>query len=152
MTNASRFLAIALASFSLSAAGCSRTFAEHGEPSRIPGAGLLDSHGDGYAIAGVIFNISPVSIRRCDHPDLRMQAGVTWNARAAGVRTVAIWVNDDKTPPKKWFYGGSQGHAATGNWIEGNTTLRMLDGATGKVLAVRHMHVTECLGARPGST
>lgn len=146
MTIKSLLSATALASLLLATAGCSGTSAGHAAARQVPGAGLLNNQGDGYVIAGVTFNVSPVSIRRCDHPDLRMRAEVTWNALPAGSHTVTIWVGDNTTPPKKWFYGGAQGNAQTGNWINGNTTLRMLDGVTGKTLAVRHMHVTQCLG------
>ena len=152
MTVKSCLLAITLASFSLLAAGCTRISAGAADAHQIPGAGLLDDQGDGYAIAGVTFKVSPVSIRSCDHPGLRMQAQVGWNALPEGASSVVIWVDDSKSPPKRWFYGGADGHAQTGNWIVDNTTLRMLDGATGKVLAVRHIHVTQCLGGSLNAT
>ena len=139
----------ALALFSLLTTACSQRSAEPGVPQQIPGAGLLGDQGDGFAIKGVTFQISPMSIRVCEHPDLRMSADVIWNAQAVGAKTVTIWVDDGSSGPKKWLSGGATGHSRTGAWIIDNASLRLTDGQTGDTLAVRRIHVTQCFGNSP---
>lgn len=141
---------LAFTLLSLLATGCSH---HHPDPDRqqVPGAGLLSDQGDGYAVDGTTFRVTPTSIRVCEHPDLRMSVDVTWDGSPAGARTVGIWVDDGHSGPKKWFYGGSTGHAKTGNWIGDNTTLRMTDGENGRTLALRRIHVTQCLVSPPAT-
>lgn len=112
---------------------------------------MLSDQGDGFAADGVTFLVTPVSIRVCEHPDLRMSVNVTWNAQGARAKTVVIWVNDGTSGPKRWFYGNPSDHAETGNWIADNTTLRMMDGDTGRLLAMRRLHVTQCLDHSPAA-
>lgn len=128
----------------LLSAGCSQRHLDS-NPQQVPGAGLLSDLGDGYALSGVTFRVTPASIRLCEHPDMRMTATVVWDGKPAGAETVAIWVDDGHSGSRKWFYGGSTGHADTGNWISDNTTLRMTDGEHGRTLALRRIHVTQCL-------
>lgn len=106
---------------------------------------MLSDQGDGYAVGGTTFRVTPTSIRLCEHPDLRMSVNVIWDGKPAGAKTVSIWVDDGHSGPKKWFYGGPTGHGETGNWIGDNTTLRMIDGENGRVLGMRRVHVTQCL-------
>ncbi len=138
---------IAFALLSLLTAGCSLRSAEPDGRRQVPGAGLLSDQGDGFAIGGVTFQVSPMSLRVCEHRDLRMSVEVTWDAQAAGAKTVTIWVNDGSSGPKRWLSGGATGRAQTGVWIGDNSTLRMTVGEAGKTLALRRIHVTACLDA-----
>lgn len=143
--------ALPLVFYCLLTASCSQRPTELNAPRQIPGAGLLSDQGDGFALDGVVFQVSPMSVRICEHHDLRMSADVTWDAQKASAKTVVIWVGDGKSAPKKWLSGGATGHSQTGAWVGDNTSLRLADGSTDRTLALRHIHVTQCLDEPPVS-
>jgi hypothetical protein len=113
---------------------------------QVPGAGMLNGEGDGFAIKDVTFRIEPEVIRICEHPDLRVALNVTWDTSAVNTQAVTIWVDDGTSGARRWMTSGSSGHAETGNWIADNTTLRLVDTRTNKTLAMRRVHAMQCLG------
>jgi hypothetical protein len=142
----------AFAWLSLLASGCTSQSSGLHNRHEILGAGLLSGQGDGFALEGITFLVTPASIRACEHPDLRMSAEVMWNAQIAGVKNVAIWISNGASPPKKWLSGHSSGSAKTGEWVVNNSTLQMTDDDSGAILAVRRVYVVQCLDDLPSAT
>ncbi|WP_233843740.1 hypothetical protein [Dyella sp. 2HG41-7] len=111
----------------------------------VPGNGLLDGRGDGYALKDASLTATPVGIDMCENPGGRSAIAMNWDVSGRGVQSVDIWVDDGHGRPKKWMSGSSKGSATTGNWVGDHTTFRMTDASTGRTLAMRRVYVVKCL-------
>jgi hypothetical protein len=83
------------------------------------------------ALPGVTFEVSPNTLRVCDPP---MVAKVSWNAMAAGMSTVRIFVSNGEEE-KLFALQGAEGSADTGPWVTAKTVFILKDGAETKQLA-----------------
>lgn len=92
--------------------------------------------------AGVVFVMTPSVIDNCD--SLNHTIDVDWDVNALGVKSVTIYADDGESEQKVWVKGGASGHEKTGNWIKNNSTLRLTDSVTGKVLALHQFHEIDC--------
>ena len=83
------------------------------------------------ALPGVTFEVAPNTLRVCDPP---MVAKVSWNATAAGVGTVKIFISNGEEE-KLFLFQGAEGSADTGPWVTAKTVFILKDGAETKQLA-----------------
>lgn len=84
------------------------------------------------ATPGVEFNVVPDKLRICDPP---RAVKVSWNAAAAGVSVVKIFVRGEAVADKLFASGGATGSADTGPWVSAETVFILKDGGETKQLA-----------------
>ena len=91
---------------------------------------MLQDRSDG-PIAGVSFVVDPAIMRECDPPVI---AKVSWDAAAANVQTVKIFIlaNKVETLFASTIVAGS---VNTGEWVAANTVFVLRDGDSMKQLA-----------------
>lgn len=114
----------------------------------VPGADLISNKSSGTQLPGVTMELTPRTLRTCEHPGGRMIAKVTWNAKSSGAKSVTIWVSDSDSdgPEKSWLHGEVEGSADTGLWVGDGTVFRMADGdAKKRTLAMRKVHAVDCM-------
>ncbi len=73
--------------------------------------------------------VDPPSLPECAAPRV---AKISWNASAAGVRSVKIFVRDKKGQEALFFSGDPIGSASTGAWVGAGTMFVLTDGYTSK--------------------
>jgi len=71
--------------------------------------------------------VDPPSLRECDAPRV---AKISWNASAAGVRSVNIFVRDKKGREVLFFSGDPIGRATTDAWVVAGIMFVLRDGYT----------------------
>jgi hypothetical protein len=76
--------------------------------------------------------VDPPSLPECDA--LRV-AKISWNASAAGVRSVKIFVRDKKGQEVLFSGGDPIGSASTGAWVGAGTMFVLRDGDTSRQIA-----------------
>ena len=84
------------------------------------------------ALPGVNFNVAPDKLRACDPPRI---AKVSWNATAAGVSTVRIFVSKEGEEEKLFVHLGAEGSTDTGPWVTAKAVFVLKDGEETKQLA-----------------
>jgi hypothetical protein len=84
------------------------------------------------ALPGIIFNVAPDTLRDCDPARI---AKVSWNATAAGVSSVRIFVLKEDGEEKLFTFQGAEGSADTGPWVTAKTVFVLKDGEETKQLA-----------------
>jgi hypothetical protein len=84
------------------------------------------------ALPGVSFNVVPDRLRACDPAKI---AKVSWNATAAGVSTVKIFVLNEGEGEKLFTFQGAKGSADTGPWVTAKSVFILKDGEETKQLA-----------------
>lgn len=124
--------------------GCSR-ISQNTNELYVPGNGLLDGRGDGYALKGASLTVTPTGVDLCEHPSGRSTVEADWDVSGRDVQRVNIWVDDGHGRPKKWTSGPSKDSAVTGDWVGDHTTFRMTDASTGRTLALRRVYAVKCL-------
>jgi|GEM_PF-1175935 len=139
-----------LLAITVACGGCSRISQSTSEL-YVPGNGLLDGRGDGYALKGASLMITPVGVDLCEHPNGRSKVEANWSVSGQDIRGINIWVDDGHGRPKEWTSGPSKGSATTGDWVGDHTTFRMTDASTGKTLALRRVYVVKCLARKPNA-
>jgi hypothetical protein len=77
----------------------------------------------------VTMDVDPPSLLECDVPQV---AKISWNASAAGVRSVKIFVRDKKGQEVLFSSGDPIGSASTGAWAVAGTMFVLRDGYTSK--------------------
>lgn len=126
----------------------------HARGSEVPGTGSLNGTPDGFELPGVKLELSPSNLRLCDHPDGRMTATLTWDARAAGVKGITIWVSSNpRSKGARFFEGAAMGSTPTGSWVVNNTTFRLKEsGKHGRLLAIEKISTVDCLAQAPAAS
>ena len=71
--------------------------------------------------------VDPPSLPECGAPRV---VKLSWNASAAGVRSVNIFVRDKKGQEALFFSGDPIGSASTGAWVGAGTMFVLKDGYT----------------------
>jgi hypothetical protein len=94
----------------------------------------------------VRFEVKPSSVRECDPP---IVATVSWDATAAGVRTVKIFVSKEGSAEKLFANLGAEGDTVTGNWVSANTVFILKD-ETGRQLGRFVIGSTKCVARQSG--
>jgi len=83
------------------------------------------------AVPGVKFEVAPATLRACDPPKV---AKVSWNAMAAGVSKVKVFVVDESGVETLFTFSGAEGSADTGPWVRAKTVFLLKDGDQTKQL------------------
>jgi hypothetical protein len=78
---------------------------------------------------GVTMLVDPPSLPECGAPRV---AKIFWNASAAGVRSVKIFVRDKKGQEVLFTSGDPTGSASTAAWVVAGTMFVLRDGYTSK--------------------
>jgi hypothetical protein len=73
--------------------------------------------------------VDPPSLPECAAPGV---AKISWNASAAGVQSVKIFVRDKNGQEALFFSGDPTGSASTGAWVGAGTRFVLRDGYTSK--------------------
>ena len=83
------------------------------------------------AVSGVTFDVVPNTLRVCDPPVI---AKVSWDANAAGVSSVKIFVGDSEK--QTLFVNlGAKGSVDTGPWVTAKSVFVLKDGEETKQLS-----------------
>jgi hypothetical protein len=90
---------------------------------------------------GIKFEISPPSVRECDAP---VVATVSWNADAAGVSTVKIFVSKEGGSEQLFANLGAQGNTLTEKWVVPNMVFILRDGTGSRELRRVVVGSTKC--------
>ena len=87
------------------------------------------------AMPGVTLQVSPDVIPGCD-PLAKIASKIHWQVTDAAITRVTLEISEDPHLVRKLFaQGGTNGEAATGNWVTQGMQFHLLDAATGKELA-----------------
>lgn len=89
--------------------------------------------------SGVVFTVTPTTIRRCDAIDGNASVALNWDVREASVGFVTILVGD-----RTFAEGSASGTSTTGNWVRDDTVFSLIDAATKKPLATLQVPFVDC--------
>jgi hypothetical protein len=84
------------------------------------------------AVSGVEFDVVPTKLRVCDPPK---QVRVKWNAHAASVETVKVFVVGDDGKETLLLFKGAKGSENTGPWTKAGTVFILKDADETRQLA-----------------
>lgn len=108
-------------------------------PTQAPGAEAASAMAD-----GVVFKVVPGEVHMCDGRD-RVVSDVSWQVSDPAVSTVKVEIDTATDTKRKTFTaGGSVGSEKTGDWVVQGVRFHLMDGATGKELALHEVIGLPC--------
>lgn len=95
-------------------------------------------------VEGVVFEVTPPQLRKCEAKDGRIVASVKWDVTAASVKYVNVLVGNGGAEPKLFMTGKESGERQTGNWVVDGTQFILQDAASKKKLAEVTVSGVDC--------
>ena len=90
------------------------------------------------------FSVEPGNVYACEGRD-RTVSKVTWDVQRPEVKSIKVLVSDAANPePKTLAAMAPKGEAETGNWVVAGLKVELVDGETGKQLAMHMVNALPC--------